>query len=169
VIKKVVPALPQTPTVLLAVSGDEAMAMQIQTQLEAVIQRSGLPVATAADIPALAREMRMGESSVSWRSIKRMIPPGEAHILVIAKIRQTGSTTLQYYGRYQEMITAALSATAVDLENGVPVSSPVTASVQFTALNMGENLASAVTGAASGMGASIQSYWRNKVNAAGKN
>jgi hypothetical protein len=162
VIKKAAPALPKVPTVLLAVSGDEDMAMQIQPPLETVLQGSGLPVTAAAEIPVLSRQMHIGEGPISWRSIKQLIPPGEAQILVLVKVRQTGTTILQYYGRSQEMITASFSASAVDMENGVSVAAPATGSIQYTSLNMKEKFQTAVTSAASDMGPAIRQYWRNK-------
>jgi serine/threonine protein kinase len=160
--QKVVPALPKVPTVLIAVSGDEDMAMQIQPSLESIIQRSGLPVMAAGDFPALSREMHIG-GTPTWRGIKQLIRPGEAQILVLVKVRQTGSTNLQYYGRRQEMITASFSASAVDMDTGVSVTTPATASIQYTSLNMAEKFQTAVTSTASGMGPAIQQYWRNKI------
>lgn len=154
--------MPKVPTVLLAVSGDEDMAMQIQSPLEAALQGSGLPVTAAAEIPALSRQMQGGQGSISWRGIKQLLPPGEAQILVLVKVRQTGSTMLQYYGRSQEMITASFSASAVDMESGVSVTAPATASVQYTSLNMAEKFQTAVNSAAADMGPAIRQYWRNK-------
>jgi hypothetical protein len=161
--KKAAPALPKVPTVLLAVSGDEDMAMQIQSPLESALQGSGLPVTAAAEIPALSRQIQGGQGSISWRGIKQLLPPGEAQILVLVKVRQTGSTMLQYYGRSQEMITASFSASAVDIESGVSVTAPATASVQYTSLNMAEKFQTAVNSAAADMGPAIRQYWRNKI------
>lgn len=161
--KKAPPALPKVPTVLLAVSGDEDMAMQVQPHLESVLQGSGLPVTAAAEIPVLSRQMHIGDTPISWRSIKQLVPPGEAQILVLVKVRQTGSMDLQYYGRRQEMITASFSASAVDMETGVSVATPAAASIQYTSLNMAEKFQTAVTSAASDMGPAIKQYWRNKL------
>jgi serine/threonine protein kinase len=161
--KKALPAIPKVPTVLLAISGDEDMAEQIQPYLESVLQGSGLPVTAAAEIPVLSRQMHSGGTPISWRSIKQLIPPGEAQILVLVKVRQTGSMDLHYYGRSQEMITASFTASAVDMENGVSVTTPATASIQYTSLNMAEKFQTAVTSAASDMGPSIKQYWRTKI------
>lgn len=151
--KKMQPSLPSVPKVLLAFSGDEMMAEQVQPYLESILVGSGLTVSS--------REVH---GASSWNSIKQQLRPGEVQILVLVKVRQTGSMNLQYYGRSQELITASFSASAVDMESGVSVAAPATASVQFTSLNMAEKFRSAVSSSASGLGGAIRQYWRGKIN-----
>lgn len=159
-------ALPKLPTVMLAVSGDDAFAMQVQAYLEDILRDSGLPVILTVEIPILDREMQFGSTLITWHKIKQWMPPGKAQIVLIGRVRKTGTMELQFYGRTQELITADFTARAVDLDNGNVIGTPSMASAQFTSLNMAKELQDAVTSSTGSMGSAIRQYWKNKIRAA---
>ena len=162
------PVLPKIPTVLMAVSGDESMVPLVQAHLESIIVGSGLRLASIFEIPMLRKKMQFGEIPITWYSIKQFIPKNRAHILLLAKVRKTGSMPLEYYGYTQELTTAIFSIRTVDMATGTSAGSPANASIRFTPLNMEENFKKAITSAASGIGTDIKTYWKEKLSAVTK-
>ena len=162
------PVLPQIPTVLMAVSGDESMVPLVQAHLESIIVGSGLRLASIFEIPMLRKKIQFGEIPITWYSIKQFIPKNRAHILLLAKVRKTGSMPLEYYGYTQELTTAIFSIRTVDMATGISAGLPTSASVKFTPLNMEENFKEAITSAASGIGMDIKTYWKEKLSAVTK-
>jgi serine/threonine protein kinase len=160
--------LPKIPTVLMVVSGDEAMVPLVRTHLESIIRGSGLRVASISEIPVLMEKMQFGETPITWYGVQQFVPKGRAHILLLAQVQKTGSMNLRYYGQMQEMTTATFSARAVDMSTGTSVATPASGSIKFTLLNMEENFRKTITSATSGMGAEIRGYWEKRVGAAKK-
>jgi predicted Ser/Thr protein kinase len=160
--------LPKIPTVLMVVSGDEAMASLVRAHLESISGGSGLRVGSISEVPMLREKMQLGDMPITWHSIKEFVPKERAHILLLAQVQKTGSMNLKYYGRTQEMITATFSARAVDMATGISVATPASSSVKFTQLDMEENLRKTVTSAASGIGAEIKGYWEKRIRASRK-
>ncbi len=165
--RKKVEALPRIPTVLMIVSGDEAMVPLVRSHLESVVGDGGLRIGSVSEIPSLREKMQFGDTPVTWYNIKHLVPQGKAHLLILAQVQKTGSSSMSYYGRTQEMITATFSVRAVDMATGTSVAKPATGSVKFTHLNMDENLRRAITSAAGSMGSEMKKYWGERVKEAG--
>lgn len=162
------PVLPKIPTVLMAVSGDESMVPLFRAHLESIIVGSGLRLASISEIPVLRKKMQLGEMPITWYSIKQFLPKNSAHILLLAKVQKTGSMTLEYYGRTQELTTATFSIRTFDMATGTSAGSLASASVKFTPLNMEKNFKEAITSAASGIETDIKTYWKEKLSAVTK-
>ncbi len=160
---KEVQPLPKIPTVLLVVSGDQSMASLVRTHLESVLRQSGLRVASVSEVPVLRRKMQLGETPITWHSVKQFVPKGKAQILLLAEVQKTGSMNLTYYGRTQEMTTATFSARAVDIATGISVATPASGSVKFTPLNMEKNFKKTIASAAGSMGPEVMGYWEEKL------
>jgi serine/threonine protein kinase len=156
------PALREVPNVLIMVSGDEGMVPLVRAHLESLVMSGGLRVTPVTEIPVLREKVQMGRMPISYYSVKEVVPPGKTDILLLAQVQKTGSTTLQYYGRAQEMITATFTVQVLDMASGISVESPATGSAQFTSLNMNDNLRDAVYSAASHLGEGIKKYWEEK-------
>jgi hypothetical protein len=157
--------LPKIPTVLLVVSGDEAMTPLLLTHLESIVLESGLKVASISEIPLLQEKMQFGSIPSTWYVIEPLIPTGKAQMLVLAEIQRAGSTALKYYGRVQEMISATFSVRSLEVDTGRSVAKPVSGSVQFTQLNMEQNIRNAVKAASSGIGPEMKAYWESRIHA----
>jgi len=157
--------LPKVPTVLLVVSGDEAMIPLARVHLESIVMASGLQVASISEIPMLQEKIQFGRTPMTWHIIEPLVPQGKAHLLVLAEVQKTGSTALKYYGRVQEMITATFSVRSVDMASGISVARPVSGSVKFTQLNMEKNLKDAIASASSGIGPEMKAYWERVIHA----
>lgn len=155
-------AIPDSPTVLLMVSGAEEMATQLRTHLESALLDSGLQIISPAKIPILREKMQLGDIPISWYDIKQFVPGGEAHILVLAKIQKAGSTYLKFYGQSQEQITASFSVRSLDMSTGEAVDRSATGVVRYTALNMHEEFADSVPDTVKELGGTINTYWQKK-------
>jgi serine/threonine-protein kinase len=161
-------ALPSSPTVLLVTSGPESMVHLVRANLGAVLAKSGLRVASVADIPVLREKAQYGRVPMSWYEVRQIVPKDKAQVLVLAEVQKVGSTVLTFYGRSQEQITATFSIQALDMATGTSVGSPATGTVDFTSLNMTENFKDAITSASGDMGNDIKKYWAEKIQSAGR-
>lgn len=157
--------LPEVPTVLLVVSGDEAMIPLARVQLESIVMASGLRVASISEIPMLQEKIQFGRTPITWHVIQPLVPQGKAHLLMLAEVLKTGSMPLKYYGRVQEMITATFSVRSLDMASGMSVARPVSGSMKFTQLNMDKNLKDAIASASSGIGPEMKAYWEKVIHA----
>jgi predicted Ser/Thr protein kinase len=162
------PVLPRTPTVLLVVSGPDSMMSLVRAHLGSILAKSGLRVASVADIPVLREKAQYGRVPMSWYEIRQMVPQDKTQVLVLAEIQKAGSTVLTFYGRSQEQITATFSIQSLDMASGTSVGAPAAGTVDFTALNMNENLKDAITSAAGDIGNDIKKYWAEKIQSAGR-
>jgi serine/threonine protein kinase len=154
--------LPEIPTVLIAVSGDEAIRSLVHAHIESNLLRQDLRVTSVADIPVLYEKMQFGQIPVTWYSIKQLVPQEEVNLIVLAEVQKIGSTTLEYFGRTQEQTTASFSIRALDMATGTLATPPATGTVKFTALNVKENIREALNAAAKEMGPTLQAYWQDK-------
>ena len=138
------------------------MVPLVRAHLESLVMSGGLRVTSVTEIPVLREKVQMGRMPISYYSVKEVVPPGKTDILLLAQVQKAGSTTLQYYGRTQEMITASFTVQALDMASGTSVETPASGSAQFTSLNMNDNLRDAVYSAASHLGEGIKRYWEEK-------
>jgi len=155
--------LPMLPIVLMVVSGNETMIIYVQAYLESIIVGSGLRLISVSEIPTLRENMQYGEMPITWNGIRQFVPKGKVNVLLLAHVQKTGSMPLKYYGRTQELITASFYVRAHDMVTGTSAARPAIGSVKFTTLNMEENFTEALNSAASGIGAEIKGYWKQKV------
>ncbi len=155
----------ESPNVLIVASGGEGMVHLFRAHLESTMVKGGFKVMAVNEIPKLREKIQIGEMPITYYTIREYIPRDQADILLLAQIQKVGSMTLQYYGRTQEMITASFTIQVVDAMNGVSVTSPVTGSVQFTSINMDENIKEAIASSTSGLDQGIKRYWETKRNA----
>jgi serine/threonine protein kinase len=63
---------------------------------------------------------------------------------IVVTVKQTGSTTLNYYGNSSEMITVRISIKVVNPQTGKIAAGPMSETVEYTALNSDEKLKAAV-------------------------
>ena len=157
------PPLPQIPTVLLIVSGDESLVPFARTYLETVIVNSGLKASSVSEIPILKEKMQMGHMPVSWHVVQRYVPKGQAQILLLAEVQETGSMPLNYYGRSQTLTSASFTVRSIDIETGSSVAPPGVATAKFTPINLDEEMKRAVYSAAGKTGEAIKKYWQQKI------
>lgn len=155
-------SLPEVPTVLVVVYGEQSMTALVRAHVESVIRKNGLPVASVSEIPVLREKMQFGDVPISWYSIREYVPPKQMQILLLAEVQRMGSTSLNYYGKSEQMATAILSIRVMDLATGVSAAQPASGSVKFTSLNMEEKFRNSISSAVSHMGAQIKDYWQRK-------
>lgn len=157
------PALPEIPTVLMFVSGDQGFLPFVRADLEALLVENGLKTAAIAEIPVMTRKMQMGNTAFTWHDIKQFVPKGKANIILLAEVHKTDSMPLKFYGRSQDMTIVSFSVRTVDMGNGVSVAQPVAGTARFTPLNIDDKLGQAINSAASGIGPAIKNYWHRKL------
>ena len=136
----------------------------VRVHLESIMMNSGLQVASVSEIPMLREKVQFGSIPMTWHVIEPLIPQGKAQLLVLAEVQKTGSMPLNYYGRVQEMITAAFSVRSLDMASGKSVARPASGSVKFTQLNMEKNLKDAIASASGGIGAEMKAYWERVIH-----
>jgi len=157
------PMLPKNPVVLVIASGEESMLALTRSYLYTHLRSSGLKILTFAEIPVLREKMQMGDMPISWYEIKEIAPPGQAQVLVLAEIIKTGSMPIQYMGRTDELIHAAFTLQAMDMETGESIHSGSSDTIKFTAMNMDQKLKEGISSATRGIGGEIKGYWEGRL------
>jgi serine/threonine protein kinase len=119
---------PQAPprSCLITIEGDEEKSDLLTPYVQDVLSRKSFTVVDAPAVP----DRKLADV---------------ARNLIVVKVRNMGSTTLQYYGNSTEQYTIQLVIKAVDPKTGTLIAGPVTRTVKYTALNAEENLREAVT------------------------
>lgn len=117
--------LPPARSCLITAIGDDDKADLVAPYIEEILSRKNFTV--------------MDGPSVGGRKIADV---ARNHIVVTVK--QTGSTSLNYYGNSSEMITARISIKLVNPKTGKIVVGPMSQTVEYTALNSEEKLSEAV-------------------------
>ena len=123
----VTPVKPQPParSCLITAIGDDDKADLVAPFIEEILSEKNFTV--------------MDGPSVAGRKIADV---ARNHIVVTVK--QTGSTSLNYYGNSSEMITVRISIKVVNPKTGKIVVGPMSQTVEYTALNSEEKLRDAV-------------------------
>lgn len=117
--------LPPAKSCLITAVGDDDKADLVAPYIEEILTRKNFTV--------------MDGPSVAGRNIADV---ARNHIVVTVK--QTGSTSLNYYGNSSEMITVRISIKVVNPKTGKIVVGPMSQTVEYTALNSEEKLRDAV-------------------------
>jgi serine/threonine protein kinase len=161
------PSLPQRPAVLVWAVGDETLVPLVQSQVESSLLGFDVDVIPLAEIPIPRRRMQIGGLRWTWTDVRQIVPSNRAQVVVLARIQKTGSTTLRYYGRADQMTIASFSIQTFDTASGHSIHSDSAGSIQFTALNMSENLQNAIDPVIDGLGTKIADFWKRKLRASG--
>jgi serine/threonine-protein kinase len=156
------PPLPEVPTVIMAVWGEQVVVPDLKANLENALFSSGLKVASVSEIPVLRRRVQLGDTPISWYAVRQVVPQDLGHILLLAEVQKVGSMRLEYYGRTQELITSSFTVRAVDMNTGTAVAPSLSGTVKYTALNAQEKLKQALLPEARRLGRQIKSFWREK-------
>jgi len=162
------PPLPEIPTVLVMVYGDEFMLPSARAYLYSLMREKGLRILSFTEVPLLREKMQFGSTPVTWYDIRQLTPSSEAQILVLGEIKKTGTMPIHYMGRSDELTLAAFSLQAVDMETGNSIHSSLSGSIKFSALNMDQKLQDGITNAAEGIEVEIRQYWEKKKRSRGK-
>jgi hypothetical protein len=117
--------LPPARSCLITAIGDDDKADLVAPYIEEILSNKNFTV--------------MDGPSVGGRNIADI---ARNHIVVTVK--QTGSTSLNYYGNSSEMITVRISIKVVNPKTGKIVVGPMSQTVEYTALNSEEKLSDAV-------------------------
>jgi serine/threonine protein kinase len=123
----IAPVKPQPParSCIITAIGDDDKAELVAPFIEKILAKKNFTV--------------MDGPSVAGREITDV---ARNHIVVTVK--QTGSTSLNYYGNSSEMITVRISIKVVNPQTGQIVAGPMSQTVEYTALNSEEKLRDAV-------------------------
>jgi len=123
----IAPVKPQPParSCLITAIGDDDKADLVAPFIEEILSKKNF---TVMDGPSVAG--------------RKIADAARNHIVVTVK--QTGSTSLNYYGNSSEMITVRISIKVVNPKTGKIVVGPMSQTVEYTALNSEEKLRDAV-------------------------
>jgi serine/threonine protein kinase len=123
----IAPVKPQPParSCIITAIGDDDKADLVAPFIEEILSKKNF---TVMDGPSVAG--------------RKIADAARNHIVVTVK--QTGSTSLNYYGNSSEMITVRISIKVVNPKTGKIVVGPMSQTVEYTAINSEEKLRDAV-------------------------
>jgi serine/threonine-protein kinase len=119
------------PRLVVLANGDPAVSRTVESVLENALQAAGYSVLDEQFIGGLS-------AGADLASLRSAILADGGNILVLADIVQTGQRSLKYAGRSDTQVIASLEVRAVLLEDRRNLGAPWTQSMQYVALNAGE-------------------------------
>jgi predicted Ser/Thr protein kinase len=119
------------PRLVVLVNGDAAVASAVESVLENALQAAGFGVIDERFIDGVS-------AGADLASLRSSILADGGNIMVVADVVQTGQRALSYAGRSDTQVIANLEVRAVLLEERRNLGAPWTSSLQYVALNAGE-------------------------------
>jgi serine/threonine-protein kinase len=130
-------AMPPAPlpegTVVIAV-GEQLLAGEAETYVEAAFARAGIPLVEEGTIPGLSALIGSGETPRPGE-VHAMIKPYVRH-LVMVRIEYLGERPLTYMGQQDVAFQARVSLVPIDAQTGGALGQPARFRVEYTHLNV---------------------------------
>jgi len=126
---------PPTGTAVLAV-GDRLLAAKAETYVKARLERAGVELVEVTSIPGLEGLINT-ESRPGPEKFREALRP-YARYLVPIRVEYLGSRDIVYMGQRDQVHSARIHVTAVDLSTGRSIGRPADMTVEYTQLNAEE-------------------------------
>lgn len=154
------PAAPkrsQIPAVLVVASGEANISDIVESVVSKNLKRRSFPLSGGGEIQAL--EDRYGRHGIPLSALNK--GHVNSDILIYISVSTMNAAPLHFYGRTMEQYASTISIKAVDTATGRAVLSPITKTVNYTSLNMQDNVEEATQEISAALPKKIESYWKN--------
>lgn len=131
---------PALPTVTLVTSGQSSIGDIVESVLGKKLLAEAIPLA-------------------AWDERNRM----KADVLVYVTISTMEAAPLKFYGHIAEQYASTISIRVIDASTGKVVASPRSKTVNYTTLNMQDNVEEAADEMISGLPGKIKTFWKSAV------
>jgi serine/threonine protein kinase len=144
------------PTVLVVASGEPNIADIIESVIGKKLLARSIPLSAAGEIQALSD--RYGQHGIPLNALDRRRM--KADVLVYVTITTMNAAPLKFYGHTAEQYASTISIKVIDAATKKVVASPRPKTVNYTTLNMQDNIEEAAEEMASGLPGKIVAFWK---------
>ena len=144
------------PAVPVVISGEPNLADIVEAVVGRKLQARSIPLSASAEIQSLADRYgrrRIPMSALDQRRLK-------ADVLVYVTVNTINAEPLRFYGRTMEQYASTISIKAIDTATRKVIGSPRTKTVNYTTLNMQENIEEATAEMVSDLPTRLVTFWK---------
>lgn len=144
------------PTVLVVTSGEPNIAEIIESVIGKKLMSRSFPLSASGEIQALSE--RYGQHGIPLNALdQRRL---KAEILVYVTISTMNAAPLKFYGHTAEQYASTISIKVIDTATNKVVASPRSKTVNYTTLNMQDNIEEAAQEMVSELPGKIEAFWK---------
>jgi len=132
------------PAVLVVTSGEQDISQIVESVIGRKLQERSFPISAKHGIPL---------NALDQRQLK-------ADVIVHVSVNTTNAGPLQFYGRTMEQYASTISIKVIDTATKKTISAPRTRTVNYTTLNMQDNIEEATEEMVSDLPKRLMSYWK---------
>jgi hypothetical protein len=144
------------PTVLVVTSGEQNASDIIESILSRKLQDGSFPLSASKEIQALAE--RYGRHGIPLNALDQQRL--KADILVYVSVNTVDAAPLKFYGRTMEQHASTISIKVIDTATQKVIHYPHTKTVNYTTLNMQENIEEATEEMISDLSQKLGAFWK---------
>ena len=147
---------PAIPSVLVVTSGEPNIADIIESAIGKKLLARSFPLSAAGEIQGLSE--RYGPHGIPLNALaQRRL---KSDILVYASISTMDAAPLRFYGHIAEQYASTISIKVIDTATKKVIASPRSRTVNYTTLNMQDNIEEAIGEMTSDLPKKIEAFWK---------
>jgi predicted Ser/Thr protein kinase len=144
------------PTVLVVTSGEQNVSDIIESMISRKLQDGAIPLSAAREIQALAE--RYGRHGIPLNALDQQRLKSD--ILVYVSVNTVNAAPLTFHGRTMEQYASTISIKVIDTATKKVIHYPHTKTVNYTTLNMQENIEEATEEMISDLSQKLGAFWK---------
>ena len=144
------------PVVLVVTSGEGNVSDIVESVIGRKLQERSFPLSTTGEIHDLAD--RYGKHKIPLNALNQH--GFKADVLVYVTVTTMNAGPLQFYGRTMEQYASTISIKVIDTATRKAIGSSLTKTVNYTTLNMQDNLEEATEEMVSDLPGRLEVFWK---------
>ncbi|MDA8240762.1 MAG: protein kinase [Nitrospiraceae bacterium] len=144
------------PSVLVVTSGEPNIADIIESVIGKKLLARSFPLSASGEIQGLSE--RYGQHGIPLNALDRRRLKSD--ILVYASISTMDAAPLRFYGHTAEQYASTISIKVIDTATKKVIASPRSRTVNYTTLNMQDNIEEAIGEMTSDLPKKIEAFWK---------
>jgi predicted Ser/Thr protein kinase len=147
---------PAMPAVLVVTSGEANISDIVESVIGKKLKQRSFPLSTADDLQALAG--RYGRHKIPLNELDRS--RSKADVLVYVAVNTMNAGPLEFYGQTMEQYASTISIRVIDTATKRAIVSTRTKTVNYTTLNMQDNIEEATGELVSDLPKKLITFWK---------
>lgn len=144
------------PAVVVLSSGEPNISEIVESVVGRKLQERSFPIASTGDVQALAE--RYGRHGIPLNALGQH--RFKADILIYIKVSTMNAGPLHFYGRTVDQYASTISIKAIDTSTRKAIIAPASRTVNYTSLNMQDNVEEATIEMVSDMAGRLEAFWK---------
>ena len=147
---------PAIPSVLVVTSGEPHIADIIESAIGKKLLARSFPLSASGEIQGLSERYGLHGIPLNALAQRRL----KSEILVYVSISTMDAPPLQFYGHTAEQYASTISIKVIDTATKKVIASPRSRTVNYTTLNMQDNIEEAAEQMVSDLPRKIEAFWK---------